>query len=45
MRNDVCTQWNRKLREALAYTILNYEEKTLAVNVFSDQSDDVCSVA
>ena len=39
-----CSQWKRKLREALAYTILNYEEKTLAVNVFSDQSDETCAV-
>ena len=29
---------------ALANTILNYEEKTLAVNVFSDQSDETCAV-
>ena len=39
VHTDVCSQWKRKLREALAYTILNYEEKRLAVNVFSDQSD------
>ena len=44
MHNDVHSQWKRKLREALAYTILNYEEKTLAVNVFSDQSDETCAV-
>ena len=41
--SDVCSQWKRKLREALTYTILNYEEKTLAVNVFSDASDETCA--
>ena len=42
--SGVCSLWKRKLREALAYIILNYEEKTLAVNVFSDISDETCPV-
>jgi hypothetical protein len=41
--SDVCSQWKRKLREDLAYTILNYEEKTLAVNVYSAVSDETCA--